>query len=225
LAQFSSKQRGTEGYFATELLNKDDGPQFSTKPDIWAMGCILYEFAVGRRPSFESTFEYTLSTFPGAFENASRAVSKSDPDLAVESSRRTISTHQNIPFDLLRKYSTGSSLFLLNCINLAWKKLDEYYQLATAPHVPCGCSFGPRIKFQYFEKRWVSYPDWVITAKDMIRSLFEEYKQRYGFALPLDACPKSPLTPSTLMTWNFGLATLSEISIDKLDHYLSTELE
>lgn len=115
---------------------------------------------------------------------------------------------------------------LASCINLAWKKLDEYYQLSdSSPVYIAAVVLDPRMKFQYFEKRWASHPDWVITAKERIRGLFEEYKQRYRFALPLDPCPKSSTTPSALMKWKFGPAILSEISIDELDHYLSTELE
>ena len=115
---------------------------------------------------------------------------------------------------------------LASCINLAWKKLDEYYQLSdSSPAYVAAVVLDPRMKFQYFEKRWASHPDWVITAKERIRGSFEEYKERYNFALPPDSYSKSPTTPSTLMKWKFGSAALSENSIDELDHYLSTELE
>jgi hypothetical protein len=81
------------------------------------------------------------------------------------------------------------------------------------------------MKFQYFEKRWASHPDWVATAKERIRGLYEEYKERYRFDLPSDVCLDSPTTPSALMKWKFGSAALSDVRIDELDHYLSTALE
>ena len=40
--------RGTQCYRAPELLTFDN-PTYSKKTDIWSMGCILYELAVGRK--------------------------------------------------------------------------------------------------------------------------------------------------------------------------------
>jgi calcium-dependent protein kinase len=44
--EHSSLRRGTPGFRAPELL---DG-QFSNKVDIWAMGCVFHELAVGPSP-------------------------------------------------------------------------------------------------------------------------------------------------------------------------------
>jgi len=122
-------------------------------------------------------------------------------------------------------YRTTNSR-LASCINLAWKKLDEYYQLRdSSPAYIAAVVLEPQMKFQYFEKRWASHPDWVVATKERISRLFEEYKDRYLFDLPSDPCPKSTTTPSALMKWKFGSAALSGISIDELDHYLFTELE
>jgi serine/threonine protein kinase len=41
--------RGTEGYRAPEL--RTDNPVYSTKTDIWALGCVLHELAFGQ-PAF-----------------------------------------------------------------------------------------------------------------------------------------------------------------------------
>jgi serine/threonine protein kinase len=40
--------RGTEGYRAPEILREDQNG-YNNKSDIWAMGCILYELAVGQK--------------------------------------------------------------------------------------------------------------------------------------------------------------------------------
>jgi serine/threonine protein kinase len=58
--------RGTEGYRAPELLL--DNPKFSSKVDIWALGCILYELASGKK-AFASDlqardFSFSQSTLP-----------------------------------------------------------------------------------------------------------------------------------------------------------------
>jgi serine/threonine protein kinase len=53
--------RGTPGYRAPELLNED--PVYNNKVDIWALGCILYELAVGEQ-AFANDFatrEYKVS--------------------------------------------------------------------------------------------------------------------------------------------------------------------
>lgn len=42
----STSAKGTQGYRAPELLS--DGV-YTSKVDIWAMGCILYELAIGKR--------------------------------------------------------------------------------------------------------------------------------------------------------------------------------
>jgi serine/threonine protein kinase len=39
--------RSTMGYRAPELLHFDD-PNFSSKSDVWALGCIFYELATGK---------------------------------------------------------------------------------------------------------------------------------------------------------------------------------
>jgi serine/threonine protein kinase len=46
----SSAVRGTDGYRAPEL--QTDEPRYSTKTDIWALGCVLHDLAFGR-PAFK----------------------------------------------------------------------------------------------------------------------------------------------------------------------------
>jgi serine/threonine protein kinase len=57
--QFS---RGTPSYRAPELL-REDAATFSNKVDIWALGCILYELAIGKKAFLNDhgVHEYTWS--------------------------------------------------------------------------------------------------------------------------------------------------------------------
>ena len=50
----SISSRGTAVYRGPELLREDGG--YNSKTDIWALGCIAYEFCTKRR-AFESDFE------------------------------------------------------------------------------------------------------------------------------------------------------------------------
>jgi hypothetical protein len=56
--------RGTGGYRAPELLRED--PKFSSSVDLWALGCVLYEIAVGKRAFLNDyyTTEYSRSSEP-----------------------------------------------------------------------------------------------------------------------------------------------------------------
>ena len=55
-AMTTRHSRGTEGYRSPELLN-DERPQYSTRSDIWGLGCVLHELATGRR-----VFRYDYAT-------------------------------------------------------------------------------------------------------------------------------------------------------------------
>jgi serine/threonine protein kinase len=50
--RFTTSVRGTRGYYAPEFLF-EDRPSYTNKADIWALGCILYELAAGKR-AFEA---------------------------------------------------------------------------------------------------------------------------------------------------------------------------
>jgi serine/threonine protein kinase len=54
--------KGTSGYRVPELLI-DGKPGYNNKVDIWSMGCILYELAVGRRAFYNdfATIKYRIS--------------------------------------------------------------------------------------------------------------------------------------------------------------------
>jgi len=47
--------RGTDGYFPPEFFEDPQDFKYNTKLDIWQMGCVLFELAVGK-PAFASNF-------------------------------------------------------------------------------------------------------------------------------------------------------------------------
>lgn len=57
----SGHGRGHDGYRPPEVLKEES--QYNNKADIWAMGCILYELAVGRKAFSNdwATWNYTVS--------------------------------------------------------------------------------------------------------------------------------------------------------------------
>mmetsp|Transcript_37117 Transcript_37117/g.82576 ORF Transcript_37117/g.82576 Transcript_37117/m.82576 type:complete len:1288 (+) Transcript_37117:271-4134(+) len=54
LTSLPPAKRGTPCYMAPELFN--DGATHSTASDLWALGCVLYECAMGRPPFLNSSF-------------------------------------------------------------------------------------------------------------------------------------------------------------------------
>ena len=49
--QSTKSSRGTTSYLASEILEERLG--FNNKVDIWSVGCILYELAVGQKAFFD----------------------------------------------------------------------------------------------------------------------------------------------------------------------------
>lgn len=52
----SREDRGTDGYYPPEFLEEVGDLRYNTSLDIWQMGCILFEFAVGKR-AFRTNFD------------------------------------------------------------------------------------------------------------------------------------------------------------------------
>lgn len=63
-------------------------------------------------------------------------------------------------------------------INLAWKKLDEYYnKLDETPIYYTSLALHPAYRWGYFETVWSGRPAWVAKAKDIVQSVWDkDYK-------------------------------------------------
>lgn len=62
-ALLTSQSKGTPGFRAPELL-KEDEAHFTNKVDIWALGCVLYELASGKRRYKNDWAVFQLPTSP-----------------------------------------------------------------------------------------------------------------------------------------------------------------
>jgi hypothetical protein len=59
-------------------------------------------------------------------------------------------------------------------VNLSWDLLKKYYkETDKVPIYVAGMVLDPRQKMEYFERNWCS--DWVSSAKERLRSIYNEY--------------------------------------------------
>jgi hypothetical protein len=62
-------------------------------------------------------------------------------------------------------------------INLAWQKLDKYYQKTDAsPIYRAAVVLHPRLKWRWFDRYWKHKPQWRRDAKEAVAALWAEYK-------------------------------------------------
>jgi hAT family C-terminal dimerisation region len=129
-----------------------------------------------------------------------------------------------------KKYVSTKST-LSTCINLAWKKLDEYYTLTdSTPVYACAVILDPRLKLHYFQRRWREHPRWIAKAKGKIEVMYFKYQDEMK-ATQSDA----NLTPtssgysdakvSALTTWKFEENVPLATSQDELEDYLTSPRE
>ena len=59
-------------------------------------------------------------------------------------------------------------------INLAWLKLNEYYEKSDLTSVyVIATMLDSRMKYGYFEHRWATRHDWIKTAKAKFQAAYE----------------------------------------------------
>jgi hypothetical protein len=57
-------------------------------------------------------------------------------------------------------------------INLAWKKLDKYYNLLNeTPFYYTALALHPAYRWNWFKKTWKEKPDWVLKAKAIVHKV------------------------------------------------------
>ncbi|TMI78761.1 MAG: hAT transposon family protein, partial [Bacteroidetes bacterium] len=73
--------------------------------------------------------------------------------------------------------------YFATCINLAWSKMDDYYQKTDISKVYLVASvLDPRVKMCYFEKSWKK--EWLEGARDKL----DKYWEDFTIAMKVDAC-------------------------------------
>jgi len=127
---------------------------------------------------------------------------------------------------------------LATCVNLAWSKLDKYYQYTDDSAVYLVATvLDPRLKFGYFEKAWAKKPEWLRTAKQRLYKYDSfiittdcRYRDDYATLMVVDPLPESiaiqPSNPrhSEFLVWKYGRPAITSAS-DELDKYLGAERE
>jgi serine/threonine protein kinase len=73
--------RGTAGYRAPELMSGLEGGTFTKKVDIWAMGCILYKLAFGKKMFLN---DWETMKYASAGESVDLPLNLGAIDVAVE---------------------------------------------------------------------------------------------------------------------------------------------
>jgi hypothetical protein len=65
-------------------------------------------------------------------------------------------------------------------VKTAWKILDKYYELLDeCPVYYTATALHPSMRWKYFEVKWKTRPDWISSARQNVKSLWEsEYKDR-----------------------------------------------
>ena len=148
MAQVSSKLRnrpstyvrGTEGYRAPELHTGDH--VYSTKTDIWALGCVLHELAFAK-PAFQGDWaasDYGRSNKKLEFPDLK--------DLCWHDSDKTALRTMLDQALAVKEYFRPSADLMVNIIESIIKDLevspdDGLSELPTTPHTPAVSEVGP----------------------------------------------------------------------------------
>ena len=73
-----------------------------------------------------------------------------------------------------RKFTEKSTI--VTCINLAWFKLNEYYEKNNLTSVYIiATMLDPRMMYGYFECCWATRQEWIKTAKAKFQIVYERY--------------------------------------------------
>src|SRR5579859_7781982 len=123
-----------------------------------------------------------------------------------------------------KKKFTGKST-MATSINLAWLKLNEYYEKSDLTSVyVIATMLDSRMKYGYFERRWATRQDWIKIAKAKFQATYEQYRE--NAINPMPAGPIPPTLPPTATTdisalkkWKFAQDVPLQQVVDELYAY------
>jgi len=127
------------------------------------------------------------------------------------------------------EFTTSKSAFA-TCVNLAWKKLDEYYTLTDkSPVYMVAVLLDPRMKLAYFQHHWKTRPSWIDMARTRFEEMFNGYRKEMidmeNDSMHIPLVRRSPRKLTALMSWKFeGNVPLKE-GHSELDDYLNLGTE
>ena len=129
-----------------------------------------------------------------------------------------------------KKKFTGKST-IATCVNLAWLKLNEYYEKTDLTSVyVIATILDPRMKYGYFERRWATRQDWIEIAKANFEAAYERYRENAVNPMPVSLTPPTlPPTAATgvsaLKKWKFAQHVPLQQEFDELHVYTHSPVE
>ncbi|CAC9885918.1 unnamed protein product [Aureobasidium pullulans] len=103
-------------------------------------------------------------------------------------------------------------------VNLAWKKLDEYYQKTDqSPVYVAAVVLHPGLKWKYIEKVWRDRPAWIVQARRNVEDLWQEYA-----SLPITEEDKQSAMVEDNARWmdDDMLSEFSDVGEETNDEYI-----
>jgi hypothetical protein len=99
---------------------------------------------------------------------------------AVASSNATRKSRAPHSTSLLSSQNPSTDNFMAIGINNAWLKLNKYYALTDKSEAyVAAVILNPYEKWSFFEASWKTRPDWLSTAKEKVRALWDEYRNSH----------------------------------------------
>jgi hypothetical protein len=98
---------------------------------------------------------------------------------ALESSKSTLDNALPALDFLMEQFEAGKAAhqgdtLLATCFNSGWSKLDKYYSMTEdTPAYSAAVCLHPSYKLSYFTSNWSDHPEWIDSAEQQVRSLWE----------------------------------------------------
>lgn len=103
-----------------------------------------------------------------------------------------------------------STPHLKACVNMAWKKIDDYYRRSdSTPAYRLAVALHPCLRFHWFKKHWKNFQQWQDDAYKIVKDAYSTYRQRF-------ANHKPPAPPSTLAPAR-NLSAIDALCVNLID--------